>query len=160
MNLRIGLLVALFVASAIHASETANSGACRPNIGFFIAVGRARLGTQEDAYIQGATNLPPNAVLHVACYDFFGEGSHIVSNEINVTVAPNGLFQASLTAKKPYRFKDNMICAVLFVPHDQPKEVREVTGRKGERLGNVGTNSQIGTNSGGQYLEADTVLLD
>ncbi len=160
MNLRLGLLVALIATGAMVAGETENSGACRPNIGFFIAVGRATLGTPGDAYIHGATNLPPNAVLHVACYDFIGEGSHIVSNGINVTVAPNGLFQASLTAKKPHRFKDNMICPVLFDPHDQPQEVTEVTGRKGERLGDVGTNSQLGTNSGGQYLEADAVLLD
>ena len=48
------------------------------------------------------------------CYDFIGEGSHVVSNEIDVTVAPNGLFQASLTAKKPYHFKDNMICPVFL----------------------------------------------
>ena len=53
-----------------------------------------------------------------------------------------------------------MVCETAFLPtYNQPKTVTDITGRKGEKLSNAGTNWQIGTNSG-QYLEAITVLLD
>jgi hypothetical protein len=161
MRFFVAMLIALVATSWAGAGGPDDSGSCRPQIGFFIAIGYARVGTPEDAHIWGATNLPPDSVLSATCYDFIGEGSHAVSKEMTVKVSADGLFSASLTPKESYRFKDNMMCSVSFLPtHQQPMAVTEVTGRKGERLGNVDTNSQIGTNSGGQYLEAETVLHD
>jgi hypothetical protein len=133
---------------------------CTPRIGFFIAIGYARLQTPDDAYIFGATNLPSNSVLRVTCSDFIGQGSHIVSKDTKVTVAQNGLFQVSVAPKQSYKFKSNMICDVAFHAWDQPAAVLKFTGRHGEKLGKPGVNSQVGIYSGGQYLEAVTVLRD
>ena len=161
MRFFIGILIALLAASSAAVSASDESHPCQPQNGFFIAIGYARIGTPEGAKIWGATNLPPDSTLSATCYDFIGEGSHAVSNEATMKVSADGLFSASLTATESYQFKDNMVCRVAFLPtYNQPKTVTDITGRKGEKLGNVGTNSQIDTNSGGQYLEAITVLLD
>lgn len=161
MRSLIGVLITLLAMAGTGATGSDDSGSCHLKVGFFIAIGYARVGTPEDAHIWGATNLPPDSVLSTTCYDFIGEGSHAVSKEVMMNVSPDGLFSASLTPTESYEFKDNMVCRVAFLPtYNQPKAVTQITGRNGERLGNVGTNSQVGTNSGGQYLEAITVLLD
>jgi hypothetical protein len=48
-----------------------------------------------------------------------------------------------------------MVCDVSFIPHGVPQEtaVLKITGKNGELLG-IGTNPQIGKNSGGYYLQA------
>jgi len=161
MRFFIGMLIALLTAGLVGTSGSDESRSCQPQVGFFIAIGYARIGTPKDAHIWGATNLPPDSVLAATCYDFVGEGSHVVSKEVTMKVSSDGLFSASLTPTESYEFKDNMVCRVAFLPtYNQPKAVTDITGRKGEKLGNVGTNSQVDTNSGGQYLEAITVLLD
>lgn len=151
-----GLAIFLLTAGVVLGEHTPLQ--CTPKIGFFIATGYARLQSPDEAYIFGATNLPSGSVLMVMCYDFIGQGSHIVSKETKLAVAANGQFQVSLAAKQPYQFKNNMICSVSFDAWDQPAAVLKITGRHGERLGTPTTNSQIGIYSGGQYLEAITVL--
>jgi hypothetical protein len=94
----------------------------------------------------------------VKCYDFIGQGSHLVSQDASITVPPNGLFQISVAPKQPYEFKSNMICTVAFHAWEQPASVLKITGQHGERLGDTRINSQIGIYSGGRYLEAETVL--
>jgi hypothetical protein len=150
------LSIVLLTTSAVLAEHYPVQ--CTPQIGFFIAIGYARLQTSDNAYIFGATNLPSDSVLSIMCYDFIGQGSHIVSKDTTVTVAQNGLFQVSVAPRGSDHFKSNMICSVTFHAWNQPPAVLKVTGRHGEKLGNPGINSQVGIYSGGQYLEAETVL--
>ncbi|MBV9075839.1 MAG: hypothetical protein JOZ10_19620 [Acidobacteria bacterium] len=150
------LVIILLTGSGVAAEH--NSAQCAPQNGFFIAIGYARLQSPHEAYIFGATNLPSGSVLAVACRDFMGKGSHTVSKDAAVTVAPNGLFQVSVVPEQSYEFKNNMICDVTFHAWQQQAVVLKITGRNGERLGDGTTNSQVLTYSGGQYLEAVTVL--
>ncbi len=152
----LGLSILLLTTSLVPAEH--DRGQCVPQIGFFIAIGYARLQSPDEAYIFGATNLPSGSVLTVMCDDFIGYGSHTVSKDTTVTVAPNGLFQVSVAPKGSYEFKTNMICSVSFHAWQQPAAVLKITGRHGEMLGKETTNSQVGIYSGGQYLEAVTVL--
>jgi hypothetical protein len=150
--------VLLFTASFGRAEHDVRQRT--PQIGFFIAIGYARLQSPDEAYIFGGTNLPSGSVLNVDCEDFIGEGSHVVSRDATVTVDQSGLFNVSVAPKQSQQLKNNMICSVDFHRWNQPAAVLKITGRHGERLGNVTSNSQIGTYSGGQYLEAITVLHD
>jgi hypothetical protein len=158
MRKRLGLSILLFTASFGRAEH--DVGQRTPQMEFFIAIGHARLQSPDEAYIFGATNLPSGSVLRVECDDSIGEGSHVVSRDTTVTVAESGLFHVSVAPKQSQEFKNNMICSVAFLSFDQPAAVLKITGRRGERLGDLDTNSQIGTNSGGQYLEAETVLYE
>lgn len=152
----LGVSILLLTTSLVLAEH--DLGQCAPQFGFFIAIGYARLQSPDEAYIYGATNLPSGSVLTVMCDDFIGQGSHIVSKDTTVTVAQNGLFHVSVASKQSHEFKSNMICSVAFHAWDQPAAVLKITGSHGERLGRVTTNSQVGIYSGGQYLEAITVL--
>jgi hypothetical protein len=152
----LGLFIVLLANSAVS-GEPDRSGCVQP-VGFFIAVGYARLQTPDHAYIFGSTNLPPSSALMVKCYDFIGQGSHLVSQDATITVPPNGLFHFSVAPKQPYELKGNMICTVAFHAWKQPAAVLKKTGQRGEKLGDARINSQIGIYSGGQYLEAETVL--
>jgi hypothetical protein len=158
MRVCLVLSIALLTTRAIPTQH--DPAKCSPRIGFFIAIGYARLQTPDDAYIFGVTNLPSDSVLRATCFDFIGQGSHTVSKDTALTVAQNGLFKASVVSKRSHEFKSNMICSVAFHAWNQPAAVLKITGRYGEKLGNPAINSQIGIYSGGQYLEAVTVLHD
>jgi hypothetical protein len=152
----LGVLIVLLGTSTLGAEREAAQGI--PHIGFFIAVGYARLQSPDHAYIFGATNLPRQSVLMVTCSDFIGQGSHVVGEDRDVTVGATGLFQSSIRPKQPYEFKSNMVCSVAFHASGQPAAVQKMTGLHGEKLGTPSINSQVGIYSGGQYLEAVTVL--
>jgi hypothetical protein len=124
-------------------------------IGFFIAVGYGNLQSPDEAYIFGGTNLPSDSHLTVLCSDLAGQ---IVTKDTTVTVERNGLFQAHVVPKGSYELKRNMLCSVNFHAWPQPAAVQQITGRNGEKLGSPSINSQVCTYSGGQYLEAATVL--
>jgi hypothetical protein len=126
-----------------------------PQIGFFIAVGYGNLQSPDEAYIFGGTNLPSDSHLMVLCFDLAGQ---IVTKDTTVTVERNGLFRAHVVPKGSYELKRNMLCSVNFHAWGQPAAVLQITGRNGEKLGSPSINSQVGTYSGGQYLEAATVL--
>lgn len=133
MRLNLLLSIALLTTSGIPTQH--DPAKCSPQIGFFIAIGYARLQTPDDAYIFGVTNLPSDSVLRATCSDFIGQGSNIVSKYLTLTVAQNGLFKSSVVSKGSYKFKSNMICSVAFHAWDQPAAVLKVTGRHGEKLG-------------------------
>ncbi len=44
---------------------------CLPAVGYYIAI-RAKLYTEEDIWLFGASNLPPGSILVVNIYDFIG----------------------------------------------------------------------------------------
>jgi len=131
-----------------------------PDSGFYIAVGYARLQSSEDVYVFGATNLPEGSVLNVEVENYIGEGSTITSKGAVAKVGSDHLFRADLLPKKGAEFKNNMICNIIFAYKPQDPVVQTVTGTHGERLGDPARNSQVLTVSGGQILEATTVVHD
>jgi len=156
-SMRRQVMVLLVFIAGVCGAQQAQNRAVERN-GFFIAVGYARLQSPDHAYIYGATNLPSRSVLYVACYDFVGQGSQVVSQKLKVVVGVDGLFQASVAPKQNVVFKNNMICDVSFHAWDQPADILKITGQHGEKLGSPATNSQVGIYSGGRYLAAETVL--
>ncbi|MFY9725772.1 MAG: hypothetical protein WAJ87_09765, partial [Bryobacteraceae bacterium] len=68
----------------------------------------------------------------------------------------SGLFEVTLKPREGKTLKQNMVCDISFIPHGvvpQETAVLKITGKNGESLG-IGTNPQIGKNSGGYYLQA------
>jgi hypothetical protein len=106
--------------------------------------------------LKGASNLPPGSKLTVHLDDFIGYKSTALSEEAVVTLPESGLFEVTLKPQTGKIFKQNMVCDISFIPHGvlpQEAGVLKITGKNGESLG-IGTNPQIGKNSGGYYLQA------
>ncbi len=106
--------------------------------------------------LKGASNLPPGSKLTVFLYDFIGYKSSTLSEEAIVALPESGLFEVTLKPREGKTLKQNMVCDISFIPHGvvpQETAVLKITGKNGESLG-IGTNPQIGKNSGGYYLQA------
>jgi hypothetical protein len=128
---------------------------CRPEIGYYI-VASARLTAPDSVYVLGASNLPAGSVLTIYIYNFIGEGSQMFGGRDRAAVVGSrGLFSVELRPKPGLAFRSNLLCDVVFEadPHDEPSAIIRAVGRRGERLGTLGTNPEVELNSGGQYLD-------
>jgi hypothetical protein len=157
-------LVVLLLLAIIDLPVRTNDGIARaqsiPHLGFYIAVGYAKLQSPLDVYLFGVTNLPEGSALDVGIENYVGEGSTIVSKDIVMKVGSDHLFHADVIPKEGLEFKNNMICNIIFAYRPQDLAILNITGRHGERLGDPARSSQVMTVSGGQILEATTVVHD
>jgi hypothetical protein len=148
-------LVALLIAATLPRSE-AQSAKTTAAPTFYIAASGEYSRYSPTLTLKGASNLPPGSKLTVFFYDFIGYKSNTLSEEAIVTLPESGLFEVTLKPRKGETFKQNMVCDISFIPHGvvpQEAAVLKITGNNGELLG-IGTNPQIGKNSGGYYLRA------
>ena len=105
---------------------------------------KAMLITDETVSVFGASNLPAGSVLTVHVNDYIGEGSTTLNDEARAVVAKDGLFQVAIHPRNPLKFRTNMVCSVVFEPHDpgQPRAVINVVGPDGQHLGSHETNPE------------------
>lgn len=154
VRLRIAL-AALAIAAALPRSGGAQPAKNMAAPTFYIAASGEYGKYSKTLTLKGASNLPPRSRLTVYVYDFVGYKSSTLSEDTVVTLPESGLFEVTLRPRDGKTFKENMVCDVSFIPHGVPQEaaVLKITGKNGELLG-IGTNPQIGKNSGGYYLQA------
>lgn len=122
---------------------------------------KATLEGDEFVEVIGATNLPAGALLLLHIYDYLGEGSQILSEEITATVDRHGLFRAEIHAKKGRKFRANLVCHVLFMPNypNQLKSLLAIVGPRGEHLYSGSYNPQLGQGSGEHYYLEDLTVV-
>jgi hypothetical protein len=106
--------------------------------------------------VNGVTNLPKGSVLFIYIYDYIGQGSSVFNEEKTTTVGPTGEFIATIKPKSGSLMRANLQCDVTFFLNwpGQPASVVRKYGKRGENL----SGPQTFKNSGGNYLEAVTVV--
>jgi hypothetical protein len=148
-------LTSLLIAATLPRSE-AQAAKTMAAPTFYIAASGEYSRYSPTLKLKGASNLPPGSKLRVFLYDFIGYQSSSLSEEAVVTVPESGLFEVTLKPREGMAFKENMVCDIAFLPSGaipQDTAALKITGKTGELLG-IGTNPQIGKNSGGYYLQA------
>lgn len=147
-------LAALIIATALPRSEAMPAETIAAPT-FYIAASGEYGKYSKSLTLKGASNLPPGSRLTVYVYDFIGYKRSILSEDAVATLPESGLFEVILKPRAGKTFKENMVCDISFIPRGVPQEttVLKITGKSGELLG-IGTNPQIGENSGGYYLQA------
>ncbi|MFZ0935947.1 MAG: hypothetical protein WB579_17855 [Bryobacteraceae bacterium] len=148
-------LAALLIAATLPRSD-AQSAKTMAAPTFYIAASGEYSMYSPTLTLKGASNLPPGSKLTVFLYDFIGYKSSTLSEEAIVALPESGLFEVTLKPREGKTLKQNMVCDISFIPHGvvpQETAVLKITGKNGESLG-IGTNPQIGKNSGGYYLQA------
>jgi hypothetical protein len=126
---------------------------------FYIAAKATFDGDPSEIRVEGASNLPPGAVLDVFILPYIGEGGRPISEHTTVVVDTNGFFAASLHPTKGNQFRHNLVCDIVFATRSvplQPPSVLRVTGSRGEHLG-FPENPQTGVMSGENYTLQDLV---
>jgi hypothetical protein len=154
LPVRIALAALLIAATLPHLEAQSVKTMAAPT--FYIAASGEFNRYSPTLTLKGASNLPPGSKLTVFVYDFIGYKSSTLSEEAIVTLPESGLFQVALKPQEGKTFKQNIVCDISFIPHGvvpQEAAVLKITGKNGESLG-IGTNPQIGKNSGGYYLQA------
>jgi hypothetical protein len=106
--------------------------------------------------VKGVSNLPAGSRLVVRLYDYVGYQSTVLSEDAQVVLDKGGFFEVTLKPREGKRFKDNMVCEILFSTNfiQQDAAVLKIVGKKGELLG-IENNPQVKKQSGDNYyLEA------
>jgi hypothetical protein len=123
---------------------------------YYIAI-HARLQTDTDVWVFGASNLPSGSIITFRVYDMSGKP---VSQDAMATVGDDGLFRVDLRPKKGSIFRPRMECDAVFetLYPKQPAEVLKMVGKHGENLGTTGDNPQVQDNSRIKLLSAEVVV--
>ncbi len=142
------LLLNPLTPHVIAKSPSASDKGHRAAVRYYITA-KTMLITEDTVSVFGASNLPAGSVLILYVYDYIGEGSRIFNEETRVAVGNDGLFETAIHPKGSLKFRTNMVCDVVFGPDypGQPKNVIEIIGHAGERLGSAATNPQVYGNS-------------
>jgi len=153
------------VLMAIIALGPLGGGAAAPELRpelsaptYYIAARATYRGNPQELLVEGASNLPPGAVLYLNVYDSM-QGGHQLNRQESAILGADGFFRVTAQAAEAYKFRHDIVCLLAFVigsdPPQPPSVVRAV-GSHGERL-DFPRNPQAGVLSGENYYLRDYV---
>ncbi len=156
MNANRSLIPMLFTVTLIAAgtTQTTPGPASKPLSAptYYIAI-RARTCEPEAIRFDGASNLPQRAMIGLKVSEDYEDAWKDYSDFVNVPVAANGFFEGEIPPKKGTKFHRNLLLIADFTTYEpqQPKDVLDIVGKKGRKLGGL-ENPQAHQLSGEYYI--------
>ena len=120
---------------------------------YYIAI-EARTCEPDEVRFHGASNLPSGARVGLTVSDFDEDAWKHYSDEVFTSVDENGFLDGKIQPKAGMRFHRNLILIAEFTTFrpEQPTSVLRIVGEKGQNLGKVLENAQVGQVSGPYYI--------